>query len=196
MGLIVFLWYQFASLFHNIDVTSLVNSLSGQTILSNQIYEIVAIDDCSEERVRAINRKVCKKHIYVELPGNVGRSKIRNLFLNYAKYRYLLFLDCDSLIGSPGFLSRYFEKIKQESAVVCGEGSIKESGRRENELPQVKYGIARESKSHLSFTASNFLIDREILTQIKFDERIADYGHETLCWIFAEKGQYPGYPYR
>src|SRR4030042_667421 len=94
---------------YNFDVTSLVSELSEQVKSLPKPYEVIIIDDCSDNKFKAINRNVCKSFIYIELEENIGRSKIRNLFLRYAKYGYLLFIDCDSIIESSDFLLKYFE---------------------------------------------------------------------------------------
>ena len=83
---------------YNFNITSLVNELSNQVNSLNIPCEIIVIDDCSENFKR-INKIECEKHTYIELSENIGRARIRNLFLKYAKYEYLLFLDCDSLVG-------------------------------------------------------------------------------------------------
>jgi glycosyltransferase involved in cell wall biosynthesis len=128
----------------NFDITSLVNELSRQIELLNQPAEIVVIDDCSNEKYKNINRVVCQKHVYIELEKNIGRAKIRNLFLQFAKYDYLLFLDCDSSIQAASFLANYVENIGEKTAVVCG-GRINDNSKtsRDKRL-RWKYCIKRE----------------------------------------------------
>jgi len=57
---------------------------------------------------KKINENVCRKEIYIQLDNNIGRAKIRNLFLKYAKYDYLLFLDCDTFIISDDFVAKIY----------------------------------------------------------------------------------------
>ncbi|MBE9467544.1 MAG: glycosyltransferase [Bacteroidetes bacterium] len=46
---------------------------------------------------------------------------MRNLFLKYAKYDYLLFLDCDAIITSKKFISNYITYIqKNKPKIICG----------------------------------------------------------------------------
>ena len=180
---------------YNFDITSLVNELTKQINLSNQPAEIVIIDDCSDGKFKEINSVVCQQHIYVELEENIGRAKIRNLFLKYVKYDYLLFLDCDSSILSPTFLSKYVEIIGEKPAIVCG-GKVNDTSKpsRETRL-RWKYSNKREIRSvevrnkfpNNSFMANNFLISRIILDQIRFDERITQYGHEDTLFGYSLK---------
>jgi hypothetical protein len=180
---------------YNFDITPLVKELAKQIGLLNQSAEIVIIDDCSDRKYKELNRIACQEHIYVELAENIGRARIRNLFLKYVKYDYLLFLDCDSLILLPTFLSNYLEIIRQKPAIVCG-GRIHEDIKpsREKRL-RWKYGNSREIRSvevrnrfpNNSFMTNNFLIDRKILEQIKFDKRITQYGHEDTLFGYSLK---------
>lgn len=179
---------------YNFNITSLVSELSNQAKSLNILYEIIIIDDCSDN-YKIINRSVCEKYIYIELSENIGRARIRNLFLNYAKYEYLLFLDCDSLIGMTNFLSKYIEIIKDSPSVVCG-GRVYDTSRPKREkMLSWKYGIVRESQPcsirrkfpNKSFMTNNFLINKKILEEIKFDERIVQYGHEDTLFGFSLK---------
>ncbi len=58
----------------------------------------------------------------VWLPKNVGRARIRNLFLKYAKGQYLLFLDSDGEIISNQFIQNYQKFITEnkDAKVVYG----------------------------------------------------------------------------
>ena len=66
----------------------------------NESIEIVLIDDASDLENKAKNRLLKEYCKIIELETNVGRSKIRNLFVSECKNPYLLFLDCDSEIIS------------------------------------------------------------------------------------------------
>lgn len=180
---------------YNYSVAILVNELSNQMKVLDVPCEIIVIDDASQ-KFKEVNKMECEQHSFIELSENIGRSKIRNLFLKYAKYEYLLFLDCDSLIKSASFLSNYASVIKDNPNVVCG-GRIYDTNRPNRErILNWKFGVLRESqacairrkKPNNSFLTNNFLIYRKIFEEIKFDERIANYGHEdTLFGYCLEK---------
>lgn len=179
---------------YNYDVTSLVNELSSQAKLLGVQHEIIIIDDCSDS-FKELNKRVCEKHTYIELSENIGRARIRNLFLKYAKYEYLLFLDCDSLLGAADFLSKYIDIITDAPSVVCGGRVYNEKRPKRERLLSWKYGVLRESQPYLvrqeypnkSFMTNNFLIKRTILDTIRFDERIVKYGHEDTLFGFSLK---------
>ena len=179
---------------YNFNITSLVNELSNQGHGLNIPCEIIVIDDGSEQ-FREINKIACSKHTYIELHENIGRARIRNLFLKYAQYPYLLFVDCDSWVKTTSFLSNYVDVIKDNPGIVCG-GRIYEASRpkREKRL-RWKYGIRRESQPlaarrefpNKSFMTNNFLISKKIFEENQFDERMVTYGHEDTLFGYNLK---------
>ncbi|MDD2984577.1 MAG: glycosyltransferase family 2 protein [Crocinitomicaceae bacterium] len=179
---------------YNFNISPLVNALSSQAKSIDVPFEIIVIDDCSQ-RFKAENKATCVKHQYIELEENVGRSKIRNLFLAHAKYDYLLFLDCDSLVENPLFLANYLATLKDNPSVVCGGRIYDQKQPGKNQLLSWKYGVEKESQAaevrkqapNKSFMTNNFLVKRTILEEIKFDERITKYGHEDTLFGFSLK---------
>lgn len=175
---------------YNTDVRELVNALYRQCEELQEEVEIILIDDCSALAFREKNEELKEKNNvhYYQLNTNVGRSKIRNLFLNIAKGEYLLFLDGDSLMAKAyqdDFLMNYIDEIGNKSAVICGGRIYPVISNLDQQL-SYQYGIKRESRNaeqrsvqpNTSFMTNNFAIRREILEQIRFDERLTRYGHE------------------
>ncbi len=178
---------------YNFNVTSLLNELSKQGDASGFPYEIILIDDFSSEDFRKLNEKACKKHSYILLERNIGRARIRNMFLEYSKFNKLLFLDCDSIIISDDFLLNYINDVFLDDSIVIYGGTVyDENAPHRNRLLRWKYGIKRESQKSLIrkqspfsyFRTNNFLIDKAIFEEIRFDERIVDYGHEDTLFSY------------
>lgn len=180
---------------YNFDISLLIKSLLDQMKDLDADLELIVIDDCSSEQFKTKNRLSCQGCQYIELPANIGRSKIRNLFLHYSTKDYLLFLDCDSLVEDAQFLSTYLAAITEQSKVVCG-GRIygpRPPGRQQR--LRWKYGVYKESQAcetrkkqpYKSFMSNNFLIQRQLLEEIKFDERITQYGHEDTLFGYSLK---------
>ena len=97
----------------NFDVNDLVNDLQSQINSENLDAEIILIDDASNQEFISINENIqAKVSQFIFLDKNIGRSKIRNLFLKYVQSEYLLFLDCDGKIISKTFLKNYIDFIK------------------------------------------------------------------------------------
>lgn len=172
---------------YNRDMRDTVAALAAQMRTAAVPCELVCIDDHSEAAIAETNKVVEAVGHYIVLPENVGRARIRNLFRQNARYEYLLFLDCDSVIPE-GFLQRYADFLGRETRhmVVCGGREYAaESDDREHHLRYV-YGVKCESRNahqrrkhpYRSFMTNNFIVHRDVLKAIPFDERISLYGHE------------------
>lgn len=170
---------------YNYDACPLARSLTVQaTALDGQV-ELVCIDDCSDAMWRERNQALAEMGTYVKLEKNVGRARIRNMFLQYATGEYLLFLDVDSEVRD-GFLQRYLEALAANPAVVVGGRVYDRRGNDQAHRLRYLYGTQVESKSvdwrrshpHSSFMSNNFVVRRDVLEQHPFDERISRYGHE------------------
>lgn len=172
---------------YNYLVSGLVESLESQLIKLDAPAEIVVIDDGSAQEYRLPNRSTCEGHTYIELEENVGRARIRNLFSAHARYDHLLFLDCDSRITEPGFLSAYARAIELGSdAVICGGRTYPSERPARDRILRWKVGIERESRPAAarklqparSFMTNNFVVNRAVLEKVRFDDRLTGYGHE------------------
>ncbi len=183
---------------YNFDVTNLVTELSKQIKSCTIPIELILIDDCSNHEYKALNKKACKGlgHRIVNLTENIGRARIRNLFLEYVSFDWLLFLDCDSLIISDQFLQKYIStSIETKANVICGGRIYERTHPNKNQMLSWKYGIKRESKPvkerqknpYSSFMTNNFLVSRYTLKQISFDERLSKYGHEDTLFGYSLK---------
>ena len=170
---------------YNFDIRPLVGDLLRQTSGASDAVEIICIDDASDEPFRTANREVASKVCYVSLEHNIGRAAIRNLFLQYAQGDYLLFLDCDGGVRS-GFVQRYLDVLQQEPQGVCGGRHYpKQMDDRRHHLRYV-YGVRCESKGadersvhpHASFMTNNFVVKKDVLQRVRFDESLRQYGHE------------------
>jgi glycosyltransferase involved in cell wall biosynthesis len=183
---------------YNFNINVLVNELSKQIKNCNHECEILIIDDASNSTYKKLNSAIsnieCVK--YYELSKNIGRSKIRNLFIKYSKFEHLLFLDCDSIVISNEFISNYIKAINNfDYSVICGGRVYNKQQPERNKRLRWKYGIIKESQPlsirlkspDKSFMTNNFLIKKSLFEQIKFDERISEYGHEDTLFGFMLK---------
>lgn len=181
---------------YNFDITNLIGELSKQAKLCDSPVELVLIDDYSDSEFKEINDSVCKEHKYIELKKNIGRSKIRNLFLDYVSYDCLLFLDCDSLVISNQFIENYIVAYKKsKKQVICGGRVYERTAPSRSQRLSWMYGVERESKSYTerqqhpysSFMTNNFLVHAEVLKELPFDECLSKYGHEDTLFGFYLK---------
>ena len=185
---------------YNFDVRPLVRELSDQIAKLSVPSEIILIDDHSTPSFRTLNENTCRAHTYIPLNKNIGRSRIRNRFLEYAKYKYLLFLDSDVQIHHYDFLQRYITELSTTSHnILCGGRVYPKERPAKTHLLNWKYGTEVESKSALerqkhpnkSFMTNNFIIKKEILQLHPFDELLQGYGHEdTLMGLELQQYNY------
>jgi len=178
----------------NFKIDELVRKLNIQAHRLEVPSEIILIDDGSEKFYQEYNKKSCKQVKYIQLEKNIGRASIRNMFLKYASFDYLIFLDCDSVIIRDDFLVQYLDAIqKHPEGVICGGRIYDDKPPARNQRLRWKYGKKRESKPviqrlknpNVSFMTNNFAIHRKILEENEFDERLVKYGYEDT--LFAHK---------
>jgi glycosyltransferase involved in cell wall biosynthesis len=183
---------------YNYSVVQLVKDLSGQAAQLNIPYEIIVIDDASDPAYSTQNN-ILATYAYTKfiiLHKNIGRSKIRNLFLEKASYNCLLFIDCDAQVCNPLFLKNYMDQIN-ESPVIIGGVAYDTKQPEKDRAFRWKYGHSRETTNafersknpYHSFKTFNFLITKGILEQVRFDERLTDYGHEDTLFGLELKKQ-------
>lgn len=174
--------------------------------LSNQIkqmndgeFEIICIDDHSSGYYVTQNKGISEIATFLRLGQNIGRSRIRNLFLKYAKGEYMVFLDCDMVVPD-NFVKVYLREAKRGVSVAVGGVTYDERGNDTEHKLRYMYGTKVESRPveerrkhpYRSFMTGNFMIKREILEKIRFDESITKYGHEdTLFGYSLEQAKVP-----
>lgn len=176
----------------NFDVNELFDDLQGQINSENLDAEIILIDDASSQEFVSINKNLkTKVSQFIFLEKNIGRSKIRNLFLKYAQSEYLLFLDCDGKIINKTFLKNYIDFIKTKNPdVIFGGRKVSE------EKPDSEYGLRwrfaterenlpvsqRLKAPYLDFQTNNFVVKKSVLEKVPFNEGITQYGYEDLVF--------------
>ena len=182
---------------YNFDVTELVENLSVQAKQAKIDFELIVIDDASEEKYKIRNRIISniRNVKYFEEEENLGRSRIRNKLADFSSYQYLLFADCDSKVQNDDYILKYLKYCKND-VVVCGGRTYMSSkpnnhkyylrwahgSRREQFPPEV-----RKMEPNKSFMTNNFLISKPIFNKVRFDESITNYGHEDTLFGFELK---------
>ncbi|MCB0662182.1 MAG: glycosyltransferase family 2 protein [Saprospiraceae bacterium] len=180
---------------YNFDIRTLVKTLHQQAAQLGLDYEIILLDDASEDQFIFLNREIAAlDHVrWMELPTNLGRSKIRNQLASLAHFPNLIFMDCDSKVVGDDYLKNYIEAIDADVQVICGGRTHETTPPPPQEYLRWIYGKSREEKSaaersqhpNHSFMTNNFLIKRDLFETIKFDENLKGYGHEDSLFGFA-----------
>ncbi|MDR3218824.1 MAG: glycosyltransferase [Dysgonamonadaceae bacterium] len=171
---------------YNYDVSLLVRDLHLQAGKTGRPFEILLMDDASDEAFEKKNRALALDNVrYIQLDKNIGRAKIRNRLAGEARYPYLLFMDCDSAVSSDLYIENYIPHC--EPQIVC-YGGRKYADKKPDDATYLrwKYGVEREcfpaaerrKNPDLGFCTNNFLIHRPLFEKVKFDESLDGYGHE------------------
>ena len=171
---------------YNQYVVPLVEHLAKQCAKMRGVEtELVCIDDCSTAGFRERNRGIEQWARTIYLKENVGRARIRNLFLENTNGEWLLFLDNDLMVGDD-FVARYVDAIAGGAPVVVGGLRYEVPAADARRNLRVAYGrrvecrtaAQRRQAPYSSFMTGNFMISRELFADIRFDERLHGYGHE------------------
>ncbi len=171
----------------NHDVRSLVKDLHQQATDSGKEFEILLMDDASEETCKKLNHECAtlEKVSLAELEENVGRSRIRNRLAEKARYPWLIFMDCDSQCRDRQYIQNYLKHIQSEG-IVCGGRLYLPTPPEDSTYLHWLFGTHREVnpphiralKPNHSFMTNNFMIAASIMKKIKFNESLKGYGHE------------------
>jgi len=172
----------------NFNVVPFVRDLHQQALACNVPFEILCYDDGSTAEYKSLNTQLeeLEHLVYVELPENVGRSKIRNLLTEKAKHPYLLFVDCDSQVTSENYVANYLDQ-KQDDKVLYG-GRVYQEHPPEDPQQYLRwfYGVKRETLDiqsrnlhpYRSFLTNNYFIPKKIQEKVRLNEELIGYGHE------------------
>lgn len=181
------------------------NCIASIKVLCEQIEnldinaEVLVIDDASKVQLTELMNFSNQYYFYEKLNNNLGRSKIRNLLGENANFNHILFIDGDS--GIPkNFIKTYIQYIKKHpNSVVCG-GRIHKLFSNSKKGLRYHYGIRyedtkasdRQIKSYNAFMTNNFIVPKQILKDIPFNEELNQYGHEDTFFGFElEKNKIP-----
>lgn len=165
---------------YNFDCRALIDALHGQIEASGKECEIVVADDASTEQLDAIQEISLLPYVrFFQFKENQGRSKIRNFLASKAKYRYLLFIDCDAEVCSDRYLQNYIDILKPG---ICCSGGIAPYPYPVSQEYALNYLYNRtvEVKHYKrgTLTTFNFIVDKEIFDKCRFNEKLVRYGHE------------------
>ncbi|MDX2414420.1 MAG: glycosyltransferase [Bacteroidales bacterium] len=175
---------------YDFDVTSLVNGLHS-VIINSEVYceIIIGADGCSDKYIDDYKMltELEKVHLHIE-HKNVGRAAIRNKLADKSCGAHLLYLDADALIVSSAkvFLGTYIQYLNS-APVICGGVKYRDTAPDDpDKFLRWRYGHKREQKNaktrnkdaYASFSGFNFLVQKELLHKIRFNEELRMYGHE------------------
>lgn len=182
---------------YNYNIVPLINELQHQAEKEKIAYEIIAIDDCSDEMFNenfiSGNLKNCK---ISSNPVNLGRTQTRKILAEKAAYDMLLFLDADVMPANTDFIKNYIPYIETNSPVVFGGIAYLPENTDPNVSLRHEYGKNREEKpagermkNPYGIFSGNLLIRKDVFMQNNFDGTGNLYGLDNyFCYkLFVNK---------
>ncbi len=160
---------------------------------ANLKYEIVVADDGSDKAdIVKENESVafipnCR---YIRNSVNRGRAFTRNFLAQNAQYEWLLFVDCEVEIPCGRFLSAYIEAAKGADVVyggviIGGDAEILSGNLRyryEKACEPHHCAANRNKRPYENFRTANFLIRRQTMLRLPFNESVRQYGYEDVMY--------------
>lgn len=155
-------------------------------------YEILVADDGSTDNDSIEANRVIESfaHCHYIIRGmNVGRSAIRNFLARQAHYEWLLFLDCGMQMPHDHFLKDYLSC--EDGEVIDGGFAVLENPLLWGKNLRYTYEWAsqtehtaeqRRKRPYQHFRTTNFMVRRDVMLRLPFDERICHYGYEDVLF--------------
>lgn len=170
---------------YNYNVYPLVSELHKQCLECKIEFEIIVFDDSSKqflEENKGINS--LENCIFKVLEKNIGRSAIRNLLAQKAKFDLLLFLDADTIPVQSNFIHNYISTLNSQNRVVLGGYRYENTKPKNERIFRHKYGKEREEKSESERNLSpyqfvflgNILIQKKIFLATNYAGDDSFYG--------------------
>ena len=175
---------------YNNSCVQLVRALHQQLSQTDITFEIIIADDGSTDRSFIEENKSLSllTHVqYLIRKKNIGRAAIRNVLVQQANYSWLLFIDGDLFIKNDSYIHRYLA-FDENNTVVYGGYTI--SGnypdnlrwRIEKKHEEKSSADKRQQHPYHDFHTCNFLVKKNIMKRIPFNEKIREYGYEDVLW--------------
>lgn len=135
---------------YNVDITSLVNEVYQQAIECHIEFEILVLDDFSNdlkiiERNESINN--LPNCIYIKNKENLGRTASRNILAKKSNYENLLFLDADVFPKKKTFIANFIKQDFKYYDVIFGGIAYSENNYQPTHALRWKFGKYKEEKT-------------------------------------------------
>lgn len=130
-----------------------------------QNWELILVDDCSKDKSAELIRKMAQtdeRIRYVAQPVNQGAAKARNVGVDYAKGRFLCYLDSDDLwLPEKIETELFFAKKNQAAFVFTGYEFADERGNGLGKVVHVPETITyKQALGNTTIFTSTVMIDR------------------------------------
>ena len=172
---------------YNYDIVSLVKDVHKQLISSTIDFEILCLEDGSDNRFVELNKPITSlAHItHLISKTNDGRLKARKRLSEEAKYKWLLYLDADVIPKHQSFIKNYLDAVKSGDDSYFGGFAYYETPPKVDYLLRWKYGrkheqilaAIRKKRPYKVIISANFLIKKSVFLALNLvvDEKLYGY---------------------
>ena len=177
-----------------------IDSILNQTINFKENIQLILVDDGSTDNSNKIANEYQEKYpenIIVIRQDNQGQSTARNNGLQYAKGKYVNFLDSDDYISQDALevVYDFFEKHQQEIDVVAIPmllfERVEAPHRLNNKFKQTKVVNLNDEPNNPQLSSSSAFIKYEAIKDYEFDTKLVNLEDALIInKIFLEKKKY------
>ena len=175
---------------YNYSIVDLVTKLYTQLEDSSIPFELICLDDGSDENYITSNKTIetYKGCSYKRNTTNIGRTLTRQNLANMATYNWLLFLDADVIPKSEVFIQQYIAHIDKANDAVFGGFAYQKTPPKANNRLRWNYGRQQEQKLAVLrnktpfkiIISANFLIKRNVFLEINSQIKQRTYGLDNV----------------
>lgn len=157
-------------------------AMLAQALPDGVAHEVIVVDDGSDDDTPDhLARSTDPRLRVVRLPVNVGRSAARNAGAADARGDGIVFMDCDCLPTSDGFLAAHLTALAEGAVASTGDVTGADGGFWERYQRDASARRARQHAAGVRYSGSsqNLAVDRAAFERIGgFDTGYTRYGFE------------------
>lgn len=171
---------------HNYNICDLVKTLHKQLIAFKKDFEIICLDDNSNQQIKTSNLMIntLSNTSYSLSEKNNGIAITRQTLVEKAKYDWVILLDADVKLKDDLYIMNYLSTFKYKSEVVFGGITYEDEIPIQNSLLRWKYGVTcealnaskRNERPYKITSAANMMIKKELYKRLCLDSVGASYG--------------------
>ncbi len=173
---------------YNYDIRRLVYAIHKQLLASKITFEILCLDDHSENSISASNTDIeqLQNTSYRILNNNLGRVAVRQTLAKQAVYDWLLFLDADVMPTSDNFISNYHKLLSSGYDAIYGGFTYRNTPPEADHMLRWSYGkskeqmlaIKRNQVPYKIVISGNFLIQKSLFIRLNSQITQKGYGYD------------------
>ncbi len=164
----------------------LVSVLEKQALMLKIDFEIICIDDGSFSSKNDLNQKInlLTNSKFIESKKNIGRINNRLLLAEKSQYKWLIFLDVDTLPNEDNFLKNYIEQLNRGTLIIGGCFSLRYKFGKFRE--EIKSDI-RNKNPYKYISSCNFMCKRNVLIDVLSSINTISYGNDYVFGSLVKK---------